>query len=154
MWLVLLTCVSMPRAVLADIHLTFESISGSRPVSGAGTNNSSVAFGTISAFGPIATGVTRTVTATDYTISTDVGVRVVKGLLSALSPNYTLRARLAAANALTWRVGGATMSTSYTPIATGQPYASTVPRTIAVVVPFSQASGSLSVQLEFLAIAN
>lgn len=153
-WLMLVMCVSIPGEVLADIYLTFASVSGSRPVGGGGTNNASVGFGTISAFGPLATGVTRAVAATDYTISTDVGVRVEKGLLSALSPSYTLRARLPTANVLVWRVNGITMTTSYALIATSQPYGSTVARSVAVVVPFSRAAGPLSTQLEFLAIAN
>jgi hypothetical protein len=154
MWLLLLACVTVPGDVMAGISLTLHSVSGSRPVSGAGTTNASLSFGTVSAFGPLAAGIDRVSTSSTYTISTDVGVRVTRDLLSILSTSYTLRARLQSTHPLTWRVGGVTMSTSYTTIVSGQPYESTVPRTIAVVVPFSRTAGSISAQLEVLAIAN
>ena len=153
MRLLLLACVTIPGEALADIYLTFESVSGSRPVSGAGTSNATLSFGTVSAFGPIAAGANRVNTSGEYTISTDIGVRVERGLLE-LSPRYTLRARLQSAQALTWKVGGVTMSTTYATIATSQSYGSTVPHTIAFVVPFSQPAGSISATFDILAIEN
>jgi hypothetical protein len=154
MWLLLVACVAVSGEVIAGISLTFQSVSGSRPVSGAGTTNASLSFGTVSAFGALASGVSRVSTSSSYTISTNVGVEVEKGLLDLLTSRYTLRARLETTNPLIWKVGGVTMSTSYATVATSQSYGSTMARTVAFVVPRSQSAGSVSTRLEFLAIAD
>ena len=90
--------------------------------------------------------------ASSYNISTNFGVRVTRIL--SLSANYTLRANLASAHALTWRVNGVTMSTTATTVATTQPFGSTVPHTLAFEVPFTQPAGLVTTVLEVIAIAN
>jgi len=135
------------------ITLNFESIAGSVPLTGAGTNSATLNFGHVSAFESLNTGVTRTVGASSYTISTRFGVRTTH-LLSLLSPNYTLQARLQSASALTWKIDGVTMSTGAATIATSQPYASTVPHTLSFVVPFSNSAGAVTTVFEVTAIAN
>jgi hypothetical protein len=122
-------------------------------LTGAGTNTASLNFGTVSAFEPLNTGVTRTVGASSYTLSTRFGVRATH-LLSLISPSYTLQARLQSAQPLTWRVDGVTMSTTAATLSTSQPYGSIVPHTLAFVVPFSQAAGATTMVLEVTAIAN
>ena len=95
-WSLVLGFVLSPAPVFALlITLSFESIAGSVPLTGAGTNNATLNFGHVSAFEPLTTGVTRTVGASSYTISTHFGVRSTH-LLALLSPNYTLQARLQA----------------------------------------------------------
>lgn len=141
-------------SVLSGISLVFDTVSGSRSLSGAGTANASLSFGTISAFGAIPSGVDRVSGSSSYTLAADIGVRVEKQLLDLLTSSYTLRARLATSNSLSWTVGGIAMSTSYATVATRQSYGSTVPRRVGFIVPHSRSAGALSGQLEFLAIAD
>ena len=86
-------------------------------------------------------------------MSTTFGVRATN-VLSLLSPNYTLQARLQSSSPLTWKIDGVTMTTSSAIIGTSQPYAATIPHTIAFVVPFSRPAGAVTTVLEVTAIAN
>ncbi len=155
--LVLFMClVAAPVPVFAQlfgIDLTFQSVAGSVSISGAGTGAATLNFGTVSAFEPVGVGVTRTSTATNYTIATQFGVRVTKGAL-VFSPNYTLRARLTVVQPLTWKVEGVTMSTSFTTIATSQPYTTPLPHALAFIVPLSSAAGAVNTNIEVMAVAN
>jgi hypothetical protein len=153
-WSLALAFVLFPAPVFALlISLSFESVAGSVPLTGAGTNTAMLNFGSVSAFEPLKTGVSRTVGASSYTISTRFGVRTTH-LLGLLSPSYTLQARLQTANALAWQVDGRSMSTSPVTIATSQPYGSVVPHTLAFVVPFTQPAGAVTTVFEITAIAN
>ena len=153
-WSLVLGFVLFPAPAFALlITLSFQSIPGSVPLTGAGSTNATLNFGSVSAFEPLNTGVTRTPGASNYTISTQFGVRSTH-LLPLLSPNYTLRARLLSAQPLTWRIDGVTMSTSAVTIATLQPYGPVVPHTVSFVVPFSQPAGAVNTVLEVTAIAN
>jgi hypothetical protein len=134
------------------ITLSFESVPGSVPLTGAGTPNATLSFGNVSAFEPLNPGVNRTVGASSYTISTSVGVRVTR--VVSLSPNYTLQARLQSGHPLTWKLDGVTLSTTPATISTSQPFGSTVPHTLAFVVPFSHAAGAVTTVLEVTAIGN
>ena len=134
------------------ITLTFETVGGGLPVSGEGTNTASLDFGTVSAFGPVGPGVTRSNTATDYTLSAQFGVRVTKG--GGTSPDYTLRARLTGAHPLTWRINGVVMGTSYATVAFTQPYAATLSHALEFVVPLTSAPGGISTTFDVLAISN
>lgn len=151
-WSLVLGFVLLPAPVLAVLTISFVSVSGSVPLTGAGTSVATVNFGSVSAFEPLNTGVTRTRGASSYTVSTSFGVRSTQ--LPALSPNYTLRARLLTAQPLTWQIDGVTMSTSQVTIATLQPYGTAVPHTLAFVVPFSAPAGLVDTVLEITAIAN
>ena len=140
--------------LLSSISLTFTSIAGSLPLGGAGSDSATLNFGTISAFEPLSAGVSRTVGASSYTVSTNFGVRTTKNVLGLLSANYTLKARLQSANPLTWRVNGTTMSTTDAVIGTSQPYGTSVSHALSFVVPFSRAAGAVTTVLEVTAIAN
>jgi hypothetical protein len=154
-WSLVLGFVLFPAPVFALlISLSFESISGSVPLTGAGGNTATLSFGTVSAFEPLNSGVNRAVGASSYTISTRFGIRATHLLGGILSPNYTVRARMQSMNALTWQIDGMTMSTSPATIATSQPYGPVVPHTLAFVVPFSQPAGSVTTVFEVTAIAN
>jgi hypothetical protein len=154
-WSLALGFVLFPAPVSALlISMSFGSVSGSVPLTGAGTDTATLNFGNASAFEPLNPGVSRTVGASSYTISTQFGVRATYLLGGILSPNYTLRARLQSAHPLTWRVDGMTMSTSPVTIATSQPYGPVVPHTLAFVVPFSQSAGAVTAVFEVTAIAN
>lgn len=155
-WSLVLGFVFFPAPVFALlISMSFDSVSGSVPLTGAGTTNATLNFGRVSAYEPLNAGVTRAVGASNYTISTRFGVRATYLLLGGiLSPNYTLQARLRTAQPLTWRVDGVTMSTTAATIATSQPYGPVVPHTLAFVVPFTQPAGAVTTVLEVTAIAN
>src|SRR5690349_17124241 len=104
-WSLVLALVLFPAPVFGLlISLSFESVSGGVPLTGAGSNTASLNFGNVSAFETLNTGVTRTVGASSYTVSTRFGVRATNLLGGLLSPNYTLQARLRSAHALTWQV--------------------------------------------------
>ena len=152
-WSLVLGFVFFPAPAFAlIITLSFESVPGSVSLTGAGTPNATLNFGSVSAFEPLNPGVSRTVGASSYTISTNVGVRVTR--VVSLSPNYTLQARLMSAHPLTWRLDGVTMSTSPVTIATSQPFGPVVPHTLSFVVPFNQPAGAVSTVLEVTAIGN
>ena len=154
LWSLVLGLVLFPAPVFALlISLSFESVPGSVPLTGTGTA-ATLNFGQVSAFEPLNPGITRTVGASSYTISTRFGVRGSHLLGGLLTPNYTLQARLQNANALTWQVDGMTMSTSPVTFAAAQPYGPIVPHTLTFVVPFSRPAGAITTVFEVTAIAN
>jgi hypothetical protein len=140
--------VLFPAPLFAIITISVQSIPGSRPIDGGVLLD----FGNVSAFESLASGVSRTIGASNYTISTGLGIRVTK--IVGGSSSYTLQARLQSAHALTWQLDGVTMSTSAATVATLQPYATTIPHTLAFVVPFSYAAGAVATVFEVTAIAN
>lgn len=140
--------------LLSAISLSFTSVPGSVPLGGAGTDSATVNFGTVSAFEPLSSGVTRTTGAASYTVSTNFGVRATKNLVGVLSPSYTLKARVQNAPTLTWRVDGITMTSTDAIIGTSQPYGSSVSHSLSFVVPFSRPAGTVTTVLEVTAIAN
>ena len=153
-WSLILAFVLLPSPVWALlINMTFQSVPGYVALSGAGTTNATLNFGNVSAFEPLNTGVSRTVGASGYTLSTRFGVRATH-LLGILSSGYTLQARLRNAHPLTWRVDGLIMSTSPATVSTSQPYGTTIPHTMEFTVPFSHAAGPVTMVLEVPAIAN
>jgi hypothetical protein len=157
-WTLVVGLILLPAPLhaqlLSGISLSFAAVSGSLPLSGAGTSSASLNFGNVSAFGPLTAGASRTVGASSYTLSTNFGVRTTKTLIGLLSPNYTLMGRLQSVQTLTWQVNGTTMSTTDAVIGTSQPYGTTVSHSLSFVVPFSQAAGPLTTVLEITAIAN
>jgi hypothetical protein len=156
-WTLVVSLILLParlHAQLSAISLSFASIPGSLPLSGAGTDSATLNFGNVSAFDPLTAGASRAVGASSYTVSTNFGVRTTKNLGGLLSANYTLKGRLQSAQTLTWRVNGTTMSTTDAVIGTSQPYGTTASHSLSFVVPFSQAAGPVTTVLEITAIAN
>ena len=157
-WALVVGLILLPARLhaqlVSSLTLSFASVSGSLPLTGAGTNSAAVNFGNVSAFNPLTAGVSRTVGASSYTLSTNFGVRATRTLTGLLSPNYTLKGRLQSAQTLTWQINGTTMSTSDAVIGTLQPYGTTVSHSLSFVVPFSQAAGPVTTVLEITAIAN
>lgn len=144
-------CFPVPAFALL-INMSFETVSGSVALTGAG-NTAMMNLGSVSAFEPVNPGVTRTVGASSFTISTRFGVRATH-LLPLLSPHYTLRARLQSGSPITWQVDGVTMSTSFATFSASQPYGPAVAHTVAFVVPFSRPAGTVSTVFEVTAIAD
>jgi hypothetical protein len=148
--------LTVTATVNSSINLVFNSDPvGVGLASGAGTNTATLNFGNVSAFGPIAAGITRGTTATTFTVSTPVDVLVTKA--NSASANYTLKAQLGAADAVnTWQVGGTTVTNAAqaTITATGT-YAANVSETIALTVPFTTANATaISNTINFTATAN
>jgi hypothetical protein len=148
--------LTVTATVNSSINLVFNSdAAGVALSSGAGTNTATLAFGNVSAFGPIGANITRTVVAgTSFTVSTPVDVFVAKA--NSSSANYTLKAQLGSADANSWSVGGTavTSASAATITATGS-YASNVAEAIAITVPFATASGtSISNTINFTATSN
>lgn len=149
--------LTVTATVNSSINLVFNSdAAGVALSSGAGTNTATLAFGNVSAFGPVAAGVTRTVVpGTSFTVSTPVDVLVSKA--NSSSANYTLKAQLGAADAVdTWQVAGNTITNAAatTITATGA-YGSNASNAIAITVPLTVASGTaISNTINFTATSN
>jgi len=146
--------LTVTATVESSISLTFESIGAGVALTGAGTNAATLAFGTISAYNTIGqAGVTRTLGASDFTVSSPFGARVVKA--NSTSANYTLAVALASTDAVnTWRVNSTTLTTTNQNLGASYAYASTVTHTLYLTVPFSASSGAVNRVLNFTATAN
>jgi hypothetical protein len=148
--------LTVTAKVADSINLVFNSDgSGVALTSGAGTNAAALDFGTVSAFGAIPATITRSTTASNFTVSTPVDVLVTK--TNSASANYTLTTQLSTADAVnTWAANGNTFTnaSSATATATGA-YGSNVAVTLAITIPFTTASGTtISNTVNFLATAN
>jgi S-formylglutathione hydrolase FrmB len=149
--------LTVTATVNSSINLVFNSdAAGVTLSSGAGTNAATLAFGNVAAFGAIGANITRSVVAgTSFTVSTPVDVLVTKA--NSSSANYTLKAQLGTADATnTWAVAGNTItSTSASPITATGTYGSNTPETIAITIPFTEASGTaISNTINFTATSN
>jgi hypothetical protein len=148
--------LTVNATVNSSINLVFNSDAAGVALSaGAGTNTATLNFGAVSAYGAIAAGITRSTTATTFTVSTPVDVLVSKA--NSASANYTLKAQLGAADAVnTWQVGGTTVTNAAqaTITATGT-YGSNVAEAIALTIPFTTANATaISNTIAFTATAN
>jgi hypothetical protein len=94
--------------VTSSISLTIDSAGGT--FTGAGTDDASSDLGSISKFGALPTGFTRTTTPTTWTLASSIGVTVVKA--NSISTAYTLNAKLATAPAtsVVWQVHAKTLN--------------------------------------------
>jgi hypothetical protein len=146
--------LTVTATVASSIGLTFENDVAGVSLTGAGTNAATMVMGTISAYGTIATaGVTRTRTASDFTVSSPFGVKVVRA--NSSSADYTLAVALASADATnTWKVNSTTLTTSNQDLGTSYSYGSSVSHTLYLTVPFSASTGAISKVLNFTATAN
>jgi hypothetical protein len=95
------------------ISLVFDTNGAGVALGNTGTSAASVNFGNISAFGALASGVTRpSVTAGSYTVQTIFDVNVIEGGLA--STGYTLTASLAAAapTGFSYKIDAVTLTTT------------------------------------------
>jgi hypothetical protein len=146
--------LTVTATVDSSIGLTFENDAAGVALTGAGTNAATMSLGSISAYETISTpGVTRTVSASDFTVSSPFGVKVVKANTSSAS--YTLAAALGSADATnTWKINATTLSTSNQNLGTTYSYGSAVAHTVYLTVPFTASTGAISKVLNFTATAN
>lgn len=147
--------LTVTATVNSSINLIFNSDPSGVVLSGTGTNAATLAFGTIQAYGGTPpTGVTITPGASSFSASTPFQVQV--SLANSSSANYTLTAQLGTADATnTWKVNSVTVTSASpaTITATGS-YGSSTSYPLALTIPYSEAAGSISNTLAFVATAN
>jgi len=147
-----------------SLTLTLQSDASGMVLGGSGTNSASMSFGSAQAFGgSVPSGVSKTVGATNWKISTPFDVKVTCINLITLLPctllmsqSYTLTAQLQSADAVdTWQVGGFTLSSaSASTLTASGTYGQATAYTFALTIPFTKAAGVISNGVNFIAIAN
>jgi hypothetical protein len=147
-----LALISVPCVMQATLTLTFENVAGGITITGAGSGAATLSIGTVSKFGSVPAGVTRTLGVSNYTLATPMGVRVTK--TSESSTSYTIRSKLGSSSTFTWRVDGITLTTGFQNIVSGRAYATTYSYTLEIVIPDSQATTTHSREVDYIAVAN
>ena len=145
--------LTVTGTVESSISLTIESAGGT--TSGTGTDAATSALGSISKFGSAPTGFTLARGASDWTLSSTVGVKVEKSNLT--STDYTLTAQLGSApsSGITWKLNGSTLSDSAaTTLTSTGTYASTGSYSWDIVVADSAAAAAIDNAINFTATSN
>jgi hypothetical protein len=145
--------LTVTGTVESSINLTIESAGGT--TSGTGTAAATSDLGNISKFGSAPTGFTLARGASDWTISSTIGVMVEKANLT--SNDYTLTAQLgsAPASGVTWKFNGSTLSDSAaTTLTSTGTYASTGSYSWDIVVADSAAAAAIDNAINFTATSN
>jgi hypothetical protein len=145
--------LTVTATVDSSINLTIESAGGT--TSGLGTSAASSDLGTISKFGSAPTGFTLARGASNWTLSSTVGVQVVKANLT--STDYILTAQLgsAPASGIAWKLNGSTLSDSAaTTLTSTGTYASTGSYSWDIVVADSAAAAAIDNTINFTAASN
>jgi hypothetical protein len=145
--------LTVTGTVQSSISLTVESAGGT--TSGTGTGAATSDLGTISRFSAAPTGFTLARGASDWTLSSTVGVKVEKANLT--STDYTLTAQLgsAPASGIVWKLNGSTLSdASDTTLTSTGTYASTGSYSWDVVVANSAAAAAIDNSISFTATSN
>jgi hypothetical protein len=120
---------------ISGITLQFDTDPAGVTLGSAATSVATASFGSISAFGPLAGGVTRpAVTASNYTVRTIFDVQVVEGGLA--STTYTLTANLAAPapTGLNYKVDTVTLGTAAQTIQSNGAYNTDIAHKLDLVV--------------------
>jgi predicted secreted protein len=145
--------MTVTGTVESSISLTIESAGGT--TSGTGTAAATSALGSISKYGSAPTGFTLARGASDWTLSSTVGVKVEKANL--MSDDYTLVAQLGAspASGITWKLNGSTLSDSAgTTLTSTGTYGSTGSYSWDIVVADSAAAAAIDNTVSFTATSN
>jgi hypothetical protein len=146
--------LTVTATVESSIALTFENDAAGVSLTGASTSTATMALGDISAYEAISTpGVTRTATASDFTVSSLFGVKVVKA--NSSSANYKLAAAIDSADTTnTWKINATTLTTLNQDLGAAYGYGSAVAHTVRLTVPVLAPAGLISKVLNFTATAN
>lgn len=145
--------LTVTGTVASSIDLTIESAGGT--TSGTGTAAVSSALGSISKFGSAPTGFSLARGASNYTLSSTVGVKVEKANLT--STDYTLTAQLqsAPASGITWKLNGSSLSDSAaTTLTSTGTYGSTGSYSWDIVIADSAAAAAIDNAIDFTATSN
>ena len=147
--------LSVTATVNGSINMVFNSDASGVALTGAGTNAATLAFGNVSAYGALGGGISRSVAASSFTVSSPFDVLVSTS--NSTSANYALKAQLNAADATnSWQVGGvAVTNAAQSTITAAGAYGNNVPFSLALTIPFATASGTnISNAVNFTATAN
>jgi hypothetical protein len=146
---------------LTGIAIVFNSDGSGVPLTGSGTAAATLNMGTISALGPLSSGVTRSsVTQTSFTVSTPFDVQVMGGILSN---NFSLTAQLGsvAPQGLSYVLDSLTLTTAAQSVTTNGTYNTNAKHNLnLVVLTASPAAGGpavgtpISTTINFIATAN
>lgn len=145
--------LAVTGTIESSISLTVESAGGT--TSGTGTSAATSALGGISKFGSAPTGFTLARGASNWTLSSTVGVKVEKANLT--STDYTLTAQLesAPASGVTWKLNGSSLSDSAaTTLTSTGTYGSTGSYSWDVIVADSAAAAAMDNTIMFTATSN
>ncbi|MES2936366.1 MAG: hypothetical protein V4864_01710 [Pseudomonadota bacterium] len=145
--------LTVTGTIESSINLTIESAGGT--TSGTGTAAATSALGSISKYGSAPTGFTLARGASDWTLSSTLGVKVDKANLT--STDYTLTAQLgsAPASGVAWKLNGSTLSDSAeTTLTSTGTYGSTGSYSWDVVVADSAAAAAVDNAISFTATSN
>jgi predicted secreted protein len=145
--------LTVTGTIESSISLTVESAGGT--TSGTSTAAASSDLGNITKYGSAPTGFTLARGASNWTISSTVGVQVVKANLT--STGYTLTAQLgsAPASGVTWKLNGSTLSDSFvTTLTSTGTYSSTGCYSWDFVVADSAAAAAIDNSISFTATSN
>src|SRR5947209_3494528 len=145
--------LTVTGTISSSLTLLVQNAGGT--TSGTGTAAATSALGNISKFGSAPTGFTLARGASNWTLSSTVGVEVDKANLT--STDYTLTAQLgsAPASGVTWKLNGSTLSDSAaTTLTSTGTYASTGSYSWDIVVADSASAAAIDNTINFTATAN
>jgi len=145
--------LTVTGTVASSVNLLVQSAGGT--TSGTGTSAATSALGSISKYGSAPTGFTLAQGASNWTLSSTVGVEVDKANLT--STDYTLTAQLgsAPASGITWKLNGSTLSDSAaTTLTSTGTYGSTGSYSWDIVVADSAAAAAIDNVINFTATSN
>ena len=145
--------LTVTGTVESSINLTIESAGST--TSGTGTAAATSDLGSISKYGSAPTGFTLARGASNWTLSSTIGVNVDKANLT--STDYTLDAQLgsAPASGIVWKLNGSTLSDSAaTTLTSTGTYGSTGSYSWDVVVADSAAAAAIDNTINFTATSN
>jgi len=145
--------LTVTGTVASSITLVVNSAGGT--TSGTGTSAATSDLGSISKYGSAPTGFTLARGASNWTLSSTVGVQVDKANLT--STDYTLDAQLgsAPASGVTWKLNGSTLSDSAaTTLTSTGTYGSTGSYSWDIVVADSAAAAAIDNTINFTATSN
>jgi hypothetical protein len=144
--------LTVTGTVASSITLTIESAGGT--FTQGSTSAALTDLGTISKFGAIPTGFTRTTAATTWTLASTIGVKVLKA--NSISTAYTLNAQLAAAPAtgVVWTVDAVALTTGIQALTAAGVYGTTPAYVWSIQIPDSLATTSaIDNVIQFSAVA-
>jgi hypothetical protein len=145
--------LTVTGTVASSMNLAISSAGGT--FSGGGTSAGTSALGTIAKFSSAPTGFTMARGASNWTLSSTVGVQVDKANLT--SADYALTAQLGAppASGIAWKLNGSTLSdTAATTLDPTAPYATPGSYSWDIVVADSAAAAAIDNTINFIATSN
>jgi hypothetical protein len=138
-----------------SLLLTFASDPNGLSLTGLGLLTANAPFGNVRAFGgTVPTGVTRTVGANSFSLSTPIDIAVTG--VGIVNPTYTMAVKLTSLDSTNvWTVNSITFTGSaFTTISTTNSYNVFIPFTVSITFPFSEAPGLVSNTINFMATGN